>query len=94
MLILILRYQQLRVYFYNITDVVDTYCPQYPRAKLVHDKNCARYYDCSDFGNKRTPYLKECPYPQLFNTDTLTCDDYKYVECEERYRPVTPCKYA
>ncbi|XP_071165550.1 uncharacterized protein [Mytilus edulis] len=76
-----------------VKDVVDTYCPQYPRAKLVHDKNCARYYDCSDFGNKRTPYLKECPYPQLFNTDTLTCDDYKYVECEERYRPVTPCDY-
>lgn len=76
----------------NVTDVVKSYCPQYKKAKLLHEDSCARYYDCGDIGTGAEPYLKECPYPQLFNPDTLTCDDYKYVDCQGRNRPVTPCK--
>ncbi|KAK3095139.1 hypothetical protein FSP39_010723 [Pinctada imbricata] len=78
------------------SDIVGTYCQQYPDAKLLNEDHCAQYYDCSGenaLPGSSTPYVSECPYPQLFNADTLKCDEFSKVDCGKRAEPLSPCDY-
>ncbi|XP_064606136.1 uncharacterized protein LOC135471018 [Liolophura sinensis] len=37
--------------------------------------------------------LDECPYPQLFNSETSKCEDFVNVTCGTRKEPKAPCEY-
>ena len=78
------------------SDIVVRYCEQYPDATLLDEDHCAQYYDCSKANAlpDGTPFKSECPYPQLFNADTLGCDDYSNVNCGTRKEPLSPCKLS
>ncbi|KAK7480027.1 hypothetical protein BaRGS_00028760 [Batillaria attramentaria] len=65
---------------------------------FAHPENCAWYYNCSlqpdavmekFYGG----HVMECPYPQLFSTQSLQCEDFEDVECRGRYEPKSPCDY-
>nr|XP_022335507.1 uncharacterized protein LOC111132108 [Crassostrea virginica] len=77
-------------------DVVMAFCPDYPAVQVLHPTQCAQYYDCSNMVNlpNQPAYLNECPYPKLFNADTLRCDDYASVDCGDRIEPLSPCDYV
>lgn len=79
---------------WRLTDVVMSFCPDYPAVQVLHPTQCAQYYDCSNMVNlpNQPAYLNECPYPKLFNADTLRCDDYASVDCGDRIEPLSPCK--
>ncbi|WAR05418.1 hypothetical protein MAR_020787 [Mya arenaria] len=78
----------------NINSVdIDSFCKAHPTMVRPHPTNCAKYYDCSAsaFGGN---LLRECPYPQLFDPTTLTCQQFDKVTCGARFEPVSPCDYA
>ncbi|XP_061184903.1 uncharacterized protein LOC133192909 isoform X1 [Saccostrea echinata] len=77
-------------------DVVRSFCPNHPTVQVLHPDNCAQYYDCSNMNNlpNQPAYLNECPYPKLFNAETLRCDDYASVDCGDRKEPLSPCDYV
>lgn len=37
--------------------------------------------------------MRECPFPDLFSLQTLSCEDYRHVKCDERVEYTTACKY-
>ena len=77
--------------FYFSVDIV-SFCQANPTVIRAHPSNCAQYYDCSalNFGGD---YLKECPYPDLFDVGTLACRKVTEVKCGARHEPKSPCKY-
>ncbi|PVD24918.1 hypothetical protein C0Q70_15411 [Pomacea canaliculata] len=83
-------------------DPVAEQCSRNPTTFLPHPSNCHQYYNCSGNSNlypsRPDPdsanfYLYECTYPQLFNKNTLRCEDYRQVQCGERFEPVDKCEY-
>ncbi|KAL8595975.1 hypothetical protein ACOMHN_018287 [Nucella lapillus] len=55
------------------------YCKDFPSLAFSHPESCALSYRCipglaSTRGGLK-PYEVECPYPQLFDQDSLTCRD-------------------
>ncbi|XP_050411504.1 uncharacterized protein LOC126826099 [Patella vulgata] len=67
---------------------IDKFCMLYPNTVHQHPFNCAQFLKCTAQGS----LVIECGYPRLFNgTD---CDDFKKVDCKQRYKPVAPCEYA
>ncbi|XP_025107375.1 uncharacterized protein LOC112572068 isoform X1 [Pomacea canaliculata] len=86
-------------------DSVPELCSRYPTAVFAHPSNCHQYYNCSGnsyliyYPSRPDPdsanfYLYECTYPQLFNKNTLQCEDYGQVQCGERFEPVDKCEYT
>lgn len=80
--------------FINFPDVVMSFCPDYPAVQVLHPTQCAQFYDCSNMNSlpNQPAYLNECPYPKLFNDQTLRCEDYASVDCGDRAEPLSPCK--
>ncbi|ESO92626.1 hypothetical protein LOTGIDRAFT_162544 [Lottia gigantea] len=63
-----------------------------------HSENCAWYYNCSAHPDAvmqtfYSGFIMECPYPQLFSTETKQCEDFEDVKCGDRYEPKSPCDY-
>ena len=54
--------------------------------------NCAVYVNCTAYmsGGVSDP-IQECSYPQLFDTTTMMCADFKTVSCDHRSEPQAPC---
>lgn len=52
--------------------------------------NCAQYFECT---SSLTASLKDCHYPQLFNTESRKCEMPAMVKCGSRYEPMDPCKF-
>ncbi|XP_052781097.1 uncharacterized protein LOC128217766 [Mya arenaria] len=62
-----------------------------------HPTECQVFYNCS-VNYTRIPWffeqhLVECPYPQLFNTDTKQCDHFENVKCGSRAEIKDGCQY-
>ncbi|XP_052778858.1 uncharacterized protein LOC128216338 [Mya arenaria] len=62
-----------------------------------HPTECQAFYNCSV---RFTPiprffeqHLVECPYPQLFNTETKQCDHFENVKCGTRTEFKDGCQY-
>jgi len=72
---------------------VDTtdFCNKNPKAIAANPLNCAQYIDCSRTGPFGVPHVFECPYPDLFNNNTLSCDNFENVNCGRRMEPMDPC---
>lgn len=80
------------IYF---VESLDDVCDKYPGIARPHPYNCAQFIDCTTKrpGFAVTKYIKECPYPQMFSTDTLECHDFEHVTCDKRHQPYAPCMY-
>ena len=76
---------------------VPGYCKANPREVIPDHDNCAHYFDCTKVNQNRTSRLisisgTECTYPDLFDTQTLTCQRFQSVNCKDRPEPQAPCK--
>ncbi|KAL4228860.1 hypothetical protein ACF0H5_011900 [Mactra antiquata] len=72
---------------------INELCFANPTAILPHPSNCAQYFDCSRSNTKYGHYLLECTYPMLFNAQTLQCEDFQTVTCQNKFEPKSPCQY-
>lgn len=70
---------------------MDSYCQANPKAIKVDHNNCAKYFNCSD-NSTLTGHMKECKYPDLFSSTSLTCASFETVNCDTRTEPKAPCK--
>ncbi|BFZ00430.1 hypothetical protein BsWGS_03469 [Bradybaena similaris] len=70
-------------------------CRHNPTATVPDAAQCSHYFDCSlgEGGREYMDYLLECPYPTLYSTQTGSCKDYRFISCEERTEPRSPCEY-
>lgn len=79
----------IHIYVATIFTVdVPAYCHAHPRAIVPDEKNCAKFYNCSDGGGSH----RECQYPDLFSRSTRSCDTFVNVSCDSRLEPQAPCK--
>ena len=55
--------------------VAATYCQDFPDLVFRHPDSCALSYHCRQTSTRGSlgRYEAECPHPQLFHLDTLTC---------------------
>lgn len=85
----------LLVFFLDLH--VQKLCQHNSSLVLPHPHECQLYYDCSTKYNTLPPnfvqHMRECPFPDLFSLQTLSCEDYKNVKCDERVEYTTACKY-
>ncbi|WAR27180.1 hypothetical protein MAR_012884 [Mya arenaria] len=63
-----------------------------------HPTECQVFYNCSVRYTPEIPrffeqHLVECPYPQLFNTETKQCDHFENVKCGTRTEFKNGCQY-
>ncbi|XP_076443984.1 uncharacterized protein LOC143282269 [Babylonia areolata] len=63
-----------------------------------HPGNCAWYFNCSLLPDAvmetyHGDHVVECPYPQLFSSVSLQCEDFADVLCQSRSEPKSPCDY-
>ncbi|PVD24916.1 hypothetical protein C0Q70_15409 [Pomacea canaliculata] len=74
-------------------------------ALVAHPSKCHQYYNCTGGStliryyrpNDREveeDYLYECPYPELFSEVTSRCEDYRDVQCGQRFLPLGKCEYT
>lgn len=67
-------------------------------AKIIpHPSECQLYYNCSvryeHIPRYFEQHMKECPYPQLFNTKTEKCEEFENVHCGDRREIKDACSY-
>lgn len=67
---------------------VPSYCVVHKSAILPDLQNCAKYFNCSDYGGSHV----ECRYPDLYSTKEKRCVNFTLVSCESRPEPQAPCK--
>ncbi|XP_048257660.1 uncharacterized protein LOC124146557 [Haliotis rufescens] len=62
---------------------------------IPHPTECAQYYNCTTPAMKHywEANLQECPYPQLYDPGTETCEHYTTVQCGNRTEPLGKCEY-
>ncbi|XP_052778854.1 uncharacterized protein LOC128216333 [Mya arenaria] len=62
-----------------------------------HPTECQAFYNCSVrytwIPRFFEQHLVECPYPQLFNTETKKCDHFEIVKCGTRTEFKDGCQY-
>ena len=79
---------------------VPKYCKANPREIIPDHDNCAHYFDCVKVNQNRTSramttgMVSECKYPDLFDSQTLTCQSFTSVSCHDRPEPQAPCKFS
>ena len=76
---------------------VEQRCQQDQTAVFPHSTECQLYYNCSNqedpgYHSSFTRHMEECTYPQLFNSQTLRCENYTDVDCGQRQEHVEPCE--
>ncbi|KAK3583067.1 hypothetical protein CHS0354_004012 [Potamilus streckersoni] len=74
-------------------DVIEEICSSSTYAVVAHPDNCAQFYNCEVENTKLGNYLMECPYPQLFDSNSLMCKDFQDVECGIKSQPLSQCDY-
>ncbi|VDI50299.1 Hypothetical predicted protein [Mytilus galloprovincialis] len=75
---------------------------------IPHPNTCQLFYNCSQAVSPlptedrrtphmphtlRPPFLHECPFPELFSTVTMSCQNYTDVKCGSRYETKNKCDY-
>jgi len=64
---------------------------------IPHPDECQTYYNCSHKYEQVPTYyeqhMMECPYPELFNTKTMSCDHFENVQCDKRKEVKNGCDY-
>ncbi|CAG2229568.1 unnamed protein product [Mytilus edulis] len=75
---------------------------------IPHPNTCQLFYNCSQAVSPiptaeriyshipqilRPAYLHECPYPELFSTTSMSCQNYTDVKCGSRYETKNKCDY-
>jgi len=70
------------------------FCQEQPGTSLANPLNCAQYFDCALQSVADGTYLRECPYPMLFDKETLTCENFTAVACVHRSEPTEPCRLS
>ncbi|CAG2197441.1 unnamed protein product [Mytilus edulis] len=93
--------------FISFLDVNQT-CKSDANRLIPHPNTCQLYYNCSQAVSPiptwyrlythipqvlRPAYLHECPYPELFSTTTMSCQNYTDVKCGSRYETKNKCDY-
>lgn len=80
--------------FIFASDTLYAICKTHPKIVRPNPYDCAQFIDCSKSrpGHVIGEYIKECPYPKLFSTDTLECQEYNKVMCNTRREPRAPCE--
>ncbi|KAL3884669.1 hypothetical protein ACJMK2_024787, partial [Sinanodonta woodiana] len=76
-----------------LKDVVEEICSSSTYTVVPHPDNCAQFYNCEVENTKLGHYLMECPYPQLFDSNSLMCKDFQDVECGVKFQPLSRCDY-
>lgn len=66
------------------------YCKTRKSKTLPNTKYCHKYYECKK-GSVVTPQM--CRYPQLYSTQSNSCEDFKKVRCGSRKEYKTKCQY-
>ena len=63
---------------------------------FAHPDECQKFYNCSITNSpwyaKFRRYLQECPYPELFDTEKMSCQNFEEVNCGGRTEFKNPCK--
>ncbi|VDI08421.1 Hypothetical predicted protein [Mytilus galloprovincialis] len=86
---------------------VNQTCKYNTESLIPHPNTCQLFYNCSQavspipttekvYANSRIPqhaYLHECPYPELFSTTSMSCQNYTDVKCGSRYETKNKCDY-
>ncbi|VDI13801.1 Hypothetical predicted protein [Mytilus galloprovincialis] len=87
---------------------VNKTCQCDSNALIPHPHKCQLYYNCSQAVSPlptenrlyphipqvlRPAYLHECSYPKLFSTTTMSCQNYKDVDCGSRHETKNKCDY-
>ncbi|CAG2229574.1 unnamed protein product [Mytilus edulis] len=87
---------------------VNQTCKSDANRLIPHPNTCQLYYNCSQAVSPiptwyrlythipqvlRPAYLHECPYPELFSTTTMSCQNYTDVKCGSRYETKNKCDY-
>ena len=75
-----------------ITVDAGQYCTAHPTDVLPTVDNCAQYYNCSDRITSLGNHKEECSYPDLFSSESLSCESFMDVDCSTRAEPKAPCK--
>ncbi|XP_067685013.1 uncharacterized protein [Haliotis asinina] len=80
------------------TSDMNPICSTTTETLIPHPTDCAQYYNCSApaktfYSYLREKNLQECPYPQLYNTDTRRCEHYSMVKCGNKFEPLGVCEY-
>ncbi|RUS79491.1 hypothetical protein EGW08_012759, partial [Elysia chlorotica] len=70
-------------------------CPPGFSGKTPDPHHCARFFHCDRPAQRVRweEHHQECPYPQLFNVNTLQCEHFSSVDCGTREEPRDPCEY-
>ncbi|XP_062602676.1 chitin-binding domain protein cbd-1-like [Saccostrea cucullata] len=72
-------------------------CQQDPSLIFPHPNECQLYYNCSMTYNKvpanLEQHLMECPYPEVFSTRSLKCENFTRVCCDTRQVIKDKCDY-
>ncbi|XP_071135271.1 uncharacterized protein [Mytilus edulis] len=87
---------------------VNQTCKSDANRLIPHPNTCQLYYNCSQAVSPiptwyrlythipqvlRPAYMHECPYPELFSTTTMSCQNYTDVKCGSRYETKNKCDY-
>ncbi|XP_062614312.1 uncharacterized protein LOC134276046 [Saccostrea cucullata] len=87
-------YQRICVKWIPQHNIVE-FCGNHPQAFMPHLNNCAQYFICKQLQSSKSQLLEiqECPYPQLFSSQTMKCQAFHTVQCIGRKEPMSPCEY-
>lgn len=77
--------------FYS--DHLVEFCGIHSQVSVPHPDNCALYLDCKKIHSSNPLLVQECPYPQLFSTQTMKCQPFYTVQCHGKKEPMAPCKF-
>lgn len=67
------------------------YCAANPSDIVPMPDNCAQYYNCTEMNSRIGGHVMECKYPDLFSTQTRSCQSFETVHCTKRMEPQAPC---
>ncbi|XP_069104084.1 LOW QUALITY PROTEIN: uncharacterized protein [Argopecten irradians] len=69
------------------------FCVANPGVIKANPLNCAQYFDCGNASIRAQTFLRECPYPMQFETNSLACQNFTDVICDTRKDIKLPCDY-
>ncbi|XP_069142729.1 protein jagged-1a-like [Argopecten irradians] len=76
---------------------IATICAHSPDLVIAHPKECQLFYNCSHTYPTIPRFfeqnMQECPYPQLFSTETKKCEAFEDVQCTYREEHKSGCDY-
>ena len=85
-----------KVFFTGTCTKIQELCRAQPHLVFPHPDECQLYYNCSvtyvTVPTHLEQHLVECPYPSLFSTQSLQCENFTEVCCGFRKEIKDKCK--